>query len=316
MSKNEGFFTSDAFRTRIGVVPNNKTSKASISPDTGCDVVYVTSLTATTPAGNSWTVWHRALDWAIRVLQPAPTLLHVELFIPPTSDEESCHYSTYLGSTGADYTVKWRHEDNLTYYLDGPQAGAWEAYPVFGPPGFARNVRDAANLARGSPYSVLRYFFSGPPGRALAGLLPHRLRSPGHCATLCARVLRIARPAVQTRHSDAWYGPSTLAAELRSQENAKLQKELLLAHAQPKAPVSDVLATLVNGSLESVMALGRGQQCDERCGAATADLARRIVEHGANGADTTSLQKQLAVALFRWSQVARCSRGKRCMQHF
>eukprot|EP00966_Prymnesium_polylepis_P117425 2713991-Prymnesium_polylepis.1 len=50
--------------------------------------------------------------------------------------------------------------------------------------------------------------------RGLSCLLSDKPRSPAHCATLTARVLRRAIKD-RLKHPSAWYGPATLFAELR-----------------------------------------------------------------------------------------------------
>ena len=93
--------------------------------------------------------------------------------------------------------------------------GAWVAVPVHMTHAQALLVQQAANEARGAPYSLVRYLTSGYGARWLAHLLPKGGATPGHCATIAARLLKAGR-GERLRHSEGYYGPSALVAELNS----------------------------------------------------------------------------------------------------
>lgn len=75
-------------------------------------------------------------------------------------------------------------------------------------------MRDEANATVGAPYSFARFLSSGYVLRRFAWLLPRGGQSAGHCATVCARVLKAGSPEFLT-HAEAFYSPSTLTAELQ-----------------------------------------------------------------------------------------------------
>jgi hypothetical protein len=279
-----------------------------VSHDFGCDgsvaqdVVYVVALDDTIPPDPTWSRLHRWVDDAVKTLQPRPVKVHCELFIPPTENEQCCHFSTYLGADGADFTSAWRDEANFRYYIDGPQTGHWHAVPVYGGRGFARSVRALASTARHTPYSVGRYFCSGPPLRVFSSALPDGMHAPAHCATLCARILSRCLPQTNALlHPSAWYGPSTLFEELAAPARMAAQAETWSGATRGTTfDQTQALATLLRGRAVDCCALN-----DAQCSGATAALTHQLMAERRSGNDTSSLQRELAVALFRWSQVVR-----------
>lgn len=271
------------------------------------DLVYVVALDDSVQPDPLWSTLHVGIDAIVKKLQPSPVKVHCELWIPPTTKTDCCHYSTYLGSSGANYTNTWRDDENYAYYIDGPQCGHWHAIPVYGGRGFSKTVRAMADTAVHTPYSLARYACSGPPLRALSFVLPNRVSSPAHCATLCARLVDRSLPQhLGLNHWPAYYGPSTLYSELADQSRArrtisawpKDRGRLRPAHA-------NTLAVLLRGRVADVVGL-----TDAQCSAATAALAERVTRGRAVGNDTLDMERELAVALFRWSQVARESKGE------
>ena len=156
----------------------------------------------------SHTLSQRLLDCAIQTFQPPPTMMHVEILLPPSQSEEHLlHFATYIGAKSG-----WQlgHKENVGYYLRGENAGRWRAVPVFASDAVVR-IRQECELERGVPYSLARYVSSVYPFRALASALSEERRAPAHCATLTARVLKNAlgygAPVPQSAN---WYGPASL----------------------------------------------------------------------------------------------------------
>jgi hypothetical protein len=266
------------------------------------DVVYVVALDDSIPPDPTWSTLHRWVDGAVKTLQPKPVKVHCELFIPPSEEGQCCHFSTYLGADGADFTSAWREEANFRYYIDGPQTGHWHAVPVYGGRGFARSVRALASTARHAPYSIGRYVCSSPPLRVFSDALPDGIHAPAHCATLCARILKRCMPQTSTLgHSSAWYGPSTLFEELTTPQR-------MAAQAEAWSPTTE-RTTLDQTQALATLLRGRAVDCcgltDAQCSGATTALAQKLMAERRSGNDTSSLQRELAVALFRWSQVVR-----------
>ena len=79
----------------------------------------------------------------------------------------------------------------------------------------ARHVRKACKNSENVKYSFMRYITAAWGIRNVAPLVPDSARAPAHCATLTARVLNNGVPGI-LRHPSAWYGPSSLYAELCS----------------------------------------------------------------------------------------------------
>lgn len=148
-----------------------------------------------------------ALNCLIEACQPSPVIMHVELAVVH-ADGRIRHFATYLGQR-----AEFREEqaDSKSFYTR-QTAGRWRAIPL------ARSrltnaVEHEATQEVDAPYSLSRYITSIPPFRALAAALPSRPGSPGHCATISARILKRAFSGLLT-NSSGWYSPSTLAIEL------------------------------------------------------------------------------------------------------
>ena len=68
----------------------------------------------------SHTLSQRLLDCAIQTFQPPPTMMHVEILLPPSQSEEHLlHFATYIGAKSG-----WQlgHKENVGYYLRGENA--------------------------------------------------------------------------------------------------------------------------------------------------------------------------------------------------
>ena len=80
-------------------------------------------------ASNSQPLFQRLLDLVVAGAQPSPSLLHVELVIPPSSPSEEAHFATYLGAKAGWGSSFGDIESNKQFYLH-TNAGRWRAVPV------------------------------------------------------------------------------------------------------------------------------------------------------------------------------------------
>ena len=260
-----------------------------------CDVAYALFLEPTAEPDPRWSTIECAIDQAVRFFQPTPALAHVELLVPPVPADEGLrtNFATYFGRQSAWQTDKM---DGYNYYLV-ENASRWRAVPIFQANAGAM-LRNEADTELGVPYSLARYLTAVPPGRWLSGLVADKRRSPAHCATLTARVLKnsqVYKPA----HASAYYGPSTLYHELSHVATWKAERmgaenwegmrlatarhvESLLRGVMTPDTVNEVGDA---GCLRAVRALTM-----KACNALVKsdDVARRIT------------QQQLATALLRW----------------
>ena len=247
-------------------------------------------------------------------------LTHVELVIPPNDpsssgspasndDEARMNFATYLGKR-ADWGSQFG--DPEEFYL-GKNFDAWRATPVL--------AWDAANRLRDecethhvkTPYAawfrLYNYPFSVPPLRSLAWTLDDAPKTPAHCATLSARILRRALPETELPMSSAWYGPSTLFLELASERRMRAYQRQILDYDQSRSlpeVEEDAAAaergerTLLYGSDLEVYRLGQHE-----CHLGTEGVARKAINAVVEGDATMARmwQKNLAKALMRWTQL-------------
>ncbi len=283
-------------------------SRAGIEPlqdhsGPACNVVFALFLEPSEVQDSRLTPFERVIDTAVRSCQPAPALLHCELLIPPVPSDESLRtqFSTYIGHKSGWQTDK---EDAMGYYLT-QNAGRWRAVPVFQSDA-AQKLRQECDSEIGVSYSLLRYATAVPPFRWLSRLVSDKRRSPAHCATLAARVLRNA--AVYTPvHSSAWYGPSTLYHELQHQASWQGDRVGAADWAGMDTDTSNAVEQLVRGVMtpEVVHDLGDAQ-CLKAVEALTMRTCNALLKGDAASQRTT--QQQLASALLRWTILRDLSR--------
>jgi hypothetical protein len=264
-------------------------------------------------SGSDFSMGERALDTLVQVMQPSPSITHVEMFIPATDESAADqHFSTYLGSTGAAWTNGYG--DGPRFYLDPKGNGAsWRAVPVFGTDAAAR-MRKECDLHVDTPYPsfarLLNYPFSVPPLRAFAGYLDNHRGTAAHCAALSARILQSCMPELNVPNAAPWYGPSTLYLELARQGRmvayaAKARSEATVESIIDTEDAISSLDVLVRGGDDEVRALS------EKSAAAGANLAcQNCVAAGVDGdpAIVRMRQKELARAVLRDSWVGRPAR--------
>lgn len=157
----------------------------------------------------------KIIDFMVRTIQPGwPVYAHVELVMP--SAGRPGMFATYY-SPGETSGAEWQHPQTyqeVGYYLRH-NVGAWSAVPIHVTEAEAEAMKEAANAARGAPYSLLRYITSWYGARMLSGLLPKGGRVSGHCATIVARVVKAGKPDALPR-AEGFYGPSSLVAALNA----------------------------------------------------------------------------------------------------
>tara|TARA_Y100000389_G_scaffold159121_1_gene160805 strand:+ start:1486 stop:2439 length:954 start_codon:yes stop_codon:yes gene_type:complete len=261
-----------------------------------CDVSYLLFLEPPVEPDPNMGPLDACIDTAIRVFQPDPAMAHCELLIPPVPDHEAVRsqFATYIGRSSG-----WQADktDGYNYYLM-TNMGRWRAIPIFSK-NIATKLRYECEQEIGVPYSLSRYITSARPMRFFASFLPDRRRSPAHCATLAARVLRKAVPDA-LQHSSAWYGPSSLYLE--ASEHTKREAIRMGATGTTILPAHTVSAIerLLRGQMnrENIAELG-----DDACLDATRSLTLRVCADLVEGdlAAQRISQKQLASALLRWT---------------
>ena len=260
----------------------------------------------------SFTYAERALDSIVQHMQPSPAITHVELLIPAHSNSDSQHFSTYLGSKGADWSTGYGN--GMDFYLNPKGNGnSWRAVPIFSIDAVDR-VRTECHDHVHTPYPsmarLLNYPFSVPPLRAFAGWLDDHPGTPAHCAALTARILRRAIPEIGLPNPSAWYGPSTLYLELSRRGRMVAYGANLANHATLRSLVDDeravsTLDALLRGSDDELRTLSGADTT------AAINLAcKQCVDASLEG-DAVLIrkrQKELARAALRDSWVARPAR--------
>lgn len=216
----------------------------------GCGhVVYVMFLEPSPPEKNGPLI-DRLISYAVRYLQPSPAMAHVEVVVPCAPDcGAAVNFATYIYGMS-----DWRSnaEANRAYYI-GQNANCWRALPLRGEHA-ADRVRAACGECRKAEYSLLRYVSAASWCRGLARFMPDRPKSNAHCATLVARVLRMAKVG-SIAHPSSWYGPASLFAEL----SATLADSRVAPRHLPAAVERDV-SVLLGGTDSDV-----GNMGDARC---------------------------------------------------
>ena len=262
--------------------------------------------------GDTFSYSERALDSIVQHMQPSPAITHVELLIPAHSGADSQHFSTYLGTKGADWSTGYGN--GLDFYLNPKgNGGSWRAVPIFSIDAVDRvrtECRDHVHTPYPSMSRLLNYPFSVPPLRAFAGWLDDQPGTPAHCAALTARILRRAVPECGLPNPSAWYGPSTLYLELTRRARMVAYGANLANHATLRSLVDDeravsTLDALLRGSDDDL------RQLAEADTTAAINLAcKQCVDASING-DAVLIrkrQKELARAALRDSWVARPAR--------
>lgn len=262
-----------------------------------CDVVFALFLEPRPEPDPRWTTAEYAIDAAVRLFQPSPALAHCELLVPPVPFDEGLRtqFATYFGRQSGWQTDK---SDGFDYYLV-QNANRWRAVPIFSM-NAAANVRSECDMELGVHYSLAKYLSATPPFRYFAGILSDKRRTPAHCATLTARVLKnaLVADASPTRPS-AWYGPTTLYHELCGTANWRGARMGASDYTGMPAETASHVEQLLRGvmSSETIYEVG-----DEGCMEAVRALTMRVCNTLGQGDSMSQrlTQQQLATALLRW----------------
>lgn len=274
-----------------------ESASGSSTDDAGeCDVVYALFLEPRERRDGKFSSLECTLETAIELLQPSPALLHCELLIPPIPKDEGhrTSFATYLGRKSGWQTDKL---DGCNYYLL-ENIERWRAVPVFRSKA-AQRLRNECDNELGVEYSLARYLTALPPFRWTSKLVSDARRSPAHCATLTARVLRNSGVHKLTRPSAA-YGPSTLYRELVAAATSRAASIGAESWKGVPAEVEGDLDQLLRGVLsqETVASVG-DDGCNSVVRALTMRACNALLEGDVSMQRLT--QKQLATALLRWS---------------
>ena len=254
------------------------------------DVVFALFLEPHDPAPNSKpSVFDQLLSFAVANLQPRPAMTHVELVVPCAPGHQSpVHFATYIGETSGWQTD---HQQNRRYYLQ-EHANQWLAVPVFGDE-VALKAREACDKSQGVKYSLLRYLSAASWFRGLSAMMPDSFKSPAHCATLVARVLRASVNSML--RPSAWYGPASLFVEL----NEQLRERAVVPTVAELNPDSLVREQkLLGGGDAAVVAMGDAEALDA---IRVLTLKVAAAAHQSDAPSQRILQKKLANGLLRWS---------------
>jgi hypothetical protein len=239
--------------------------------------------------GSTPSILDRLITFAVQHLQPSPVMTHVELVVPCRPGErEPVNFATYIGETSG-----WKADrrENQNYYLR-THANQWRAVPVFEHQA-ARRVREACNGSQGVEYSLLRYVTAASCFRGVSAVVPDLPRSPAHCATLVARMLKESIGAVL--HTGAWYGPASLFAELTEQLRQRAMRPTV-SELGPDSLVRE--QQLLRGVDAAVGAMGDAEALDA---IRVLTLKVSAAAHQGDAVSQRILQKQLATGLLRWS---------------
>lgn len=250
-----------------------------------------------------WSTRDIVIDTLVKRFQPEPVITHVELFVPPGSADDHTAFATYVDRK-AGWSASFTSSEE--FYLGGEHS--WRAVPArMG--NAAAKARVACDASQGAPYSLLRYVTSVPPLRALSPMLPDTPKSPGHCATISARVLKNSGFSIP--RSSAWYSPSTLymdvAKPLRTQEYyaCDIDAARVLSVVE-REETERAVETLLRGSNDQVR-----RMTTDGCKAAVDHLQKLVVEQRAqshvNPAREAALERDLAKGLLRWGNTQHTS---------
>lgn len=281
--------------------PSEETTESS---QRSCDVSYVLFLEAGEDDPTwGWAEW--AIDRAIRVFSPTPTIAHVELLVPPIPDSAGgkVHFATYLGASGANWQNKAddKTDEGVDYYLVANGVN-WRCLPVFASD-ISASIRAAADANVHAPYSLGMYPTSAPPFNKLAWIWRDEPKHMGHCATITSRVLKEAGAGYALPHSSAWYSPGSLYHAINASLSTRLDKRerSSLNTVEPEVS-SETIEALLRGPLSYQVVRGLG---DAKCVDAIRALTMRVVEaaerYEEDPVGARVAQKELASALLRWA---------------
>ena len=272
------------------------------------DVAFVMFLEPPEHADPNMTFGERIIDDLIQRFSQKPTMVHVEVIIPPFVDKKSSkvHFATYLGSHAA-YQNEYDAVAGVDFYLIR-HGHRWRCLPVFGKNAVAE-LRRACDANVGSPYSLLKYPTSSHYFRKYSWIWKDKPMASGHCATLTARVLRQAGVQCGLEHSPPWYSPSSLYAAIQSDIQTRLSSHLDTEfndlNPADEEECAASIETILRGPLSarSLQELGHS-----KCVQAIRQLTHRVV--GCSNVEVSHEQRfvaerELGDAVLKWCLLGR-----------
>lgn len=293
-----------------------------VDEDQLSDLAFVLFLDPPPVADNGVAATTTCLDATIVRFSATPVKLHTELAFVDLSAPGQLRvrtFATYYGgasesgtSAGARWQKNLATDDDSHWYYQSLYAGRWRALPLHADDARARAERAATEVEH-APYSLARYVTSTWAFRNLAWLLSDTPKACGHCATIVARVLRIAKLR-ELAHVDAYYNPSSLYHELvagyrragREARTRALQPRRFDTGRGPRRPMSAAEAAKVVEALlsDACMPPSYGAPADNASAAGDApealrSLVAQTIAALQRGDDSNALERELANVLLR-----------------
>jgi hypothetical protein len=256
------------------------------------------------------TIGERMVTKAIKFFSQKPTLMHVEIIIPPFVDEtsEKVHFATYLGSS-ADYQNQVDKISAVDFYLikHGRQ---WRCLPIFGRDAVQKLI-ESCDRNVGSPYSLMKYPTSSHLFRNLSWVWKEGPGRSGHCATITTRVLQEAGIKCGLDHPPCWYSPSSLYSSISNDIYSRVCSSTIPA-IKGLSPCDEKEENECEESIESILrgrlsAQTMAELGHAKCVRAINKLTMNVLEAHRRGvaANAHTEEKELADALLKWLLVGR-----------
>lgn len=247
------------------------------------------------------TMGEQLIDHLIQAFSEKPTMVHVELVLPPFSNPTSkrVHFATYLGSH-ADYQNQYDSINGVDFYLIR-HGHRWRCLPVFGA-NAVDSLKRACDANVGSPYSLCMYPTSCQYFRKYSWIWSDRERHKGHCATLTARVLRQAGIECGIVNPSPWYSPSSLYRTIHVDlQNRLTGSQIDAFKSKSQEECEHSIETILRGPLSSRSLQELGHS---KCVDAIRHLAYNVVKEtqdGASNAARSHAERELGDAVFKFT---------------
>eukprot|EP00918_Siedleckia_nematoides_P040289 GHVU01087424.1.p1 GENE.GHVU01087424.1~~GHVU01087424.1.p1 ORF type:complete len:315 (-),score=35.25 GHVU01087424.1:30-974(-) len=256
----------------------------------------------------STTLVERTVEKLIEAFSQKPTMVHVELVLPPFLNRNSTEvqFATYMGATAAFQTDV---VSGIDFYLI-KNGQRWRCLPVFGKH-LVSKLRAACVSNVGARYSLVKYPTSSHIFRKYSWIWADGPGYSGHCATITARVLQAAQvKAVFER--PPWYSPSSLflalKCQLRGGEDKSGNKPDEPDNPDEPENVKDAIDSILHGPLSPRTFEDLGPAlCEEAIRALAARVTRAARGSGKNGEDgvgnanfAARTERELADALLKF----------------
>ena len=272
------------------------------------DIAFVMFLEPPEHTDPNMTFGERVIDDLIQMFSQKPTMVHVEVIIPPFVDSKSSkvHFATYMGSH-ASYQNEYDSVNGVDFYLIR-HGHRWRCLPVFGKSAVAE-IRRACDANVGSPYSLLKYPTSSHYFRKYSWIWKDKPMASGHCATLTARVLRQAGVQCGLAHSPPWYSPSSLYSAIQSDIQTRLSSHLDTEFNELKPADEEECAASIETILRGPLSARSLQELGHvKCVQAIRQLTHRVVGYSiddVNQEERHVAERELGDAILKWSLLGR-----------